>query len=189
VDFETIFGKPPVFETERLHLRKLELEDAPDYFQFANDPTVTAATLWDRHMTIDDTINYLKKVIHKFESKQAIRWGIFNKEDRKLIGRTGLISIDQIHEKAEIGYALSSEYWNQGYATESTKEVIRFSFLEVGINRIEARCNYDNVGSYRVLEKLGMSCEGILRQQLKIKGNFIDQRIYAVLKRDFMLSL
>lgn len=92
-------------------------------------------------------------------------------------------------KKQKIGYALSSEYWNQGYATESTKEVIRFSFIEIGINRIEARCNYDNVGSYRVLEKLGMSCEGILRRQLKIKGNFIDQRIYAVLKRDFMLTL
>jgi ribosomal-protein-alanine N-acetyltransferase len=186
MDVDKIFLNPPVFETERLILRKLEMSDAKQYFEFATDPVVSVETLWDRHIAVDDTIHYLQKVMHKFESKQAIRWGIINKLNNNLIGRTGLISIDSVHEKAEIGYALSSEYWNQGIITEATRIIIQYSFLEVGINRIEARCNFNNTGSYRVLEKLGMTCEGTLRSQLKIKGKFIDQRMYSVLRSDYL---
>ncbi|RCW39624.1 GNAT family N-acetyltransferase [Paenibacillus prosopidis] len=186
MDVDKIFLNPPVFETERLILRKLEMSDAKKYFEFATDPVVSVETLWDRHITVNDTIHYLQKVMHKFESKQAIRWGVINKLNNKLIGRTGLISIDSVHEKAEIGYALSSEYWNQGIITEATRKIIHYSFLEVGINRIEARCNYNNTGSYCVLEKLGMTYEGTLRSQLKIKGKFIDQRIYSVLRSNYV---
>lgn len=186
MDIDKIFLNPPVFETDRLLLRKLELSDANDYFEFATDSVVSQETLWDRRITVDDTIRYLQKVMHKFETKQAIRWGIINKLNNKLIGRTGLISIDSVHEKAEIGYALSSEYWNRGIVTEATREIIQYSFLEIGINRIEARCNFNNTASYRVLEKLGMTYEGTLRSQLNIKGKFIDQRIYSVLRSDYV---
>ena len=53
------------------------------------------------------------------------------------------------------------------------------------MHRLEARCNDANPGSYRVLEKLGMTYEGLLRKQLKIKGVYSDQRLYAILKSDF----
>lgn len=56
-------------------------------------------------------------------------------------------------------------------------QIIKLCFQELNINRIEGRCNYDNQGSARTLEKLGMVYEGMLRQQLKIKGIFIDQRM------------
>jgi [ribosomal protein S5]-alanine N-acetyltransferase len=186
MDVDKIFLNPPVFETERLILRKLEMSDANEYFEFASDPLVSTETLWERHITVNDTIHYLQKVMQKYESRQALRWGIINKLNNKLIGRTGLISIDSVHEKVEIGYALSSEYWNQGIITEATRKIIQYSFLEVGINRIEARCNFNNAGSYRVLEKLGMTHEGTLRSQLKIKGKFIDQRMYSLLRSDYV---
>jgi ribosomal-protein-alanine N-acetyltransferase len=186
MDVDKLFSQSPVFISERLILRKLTMDDAEEYFQFASDPLVSVDTLWDRHETLGDTIPYLEKVIHKYDLKQAFRWGIIHRLDNKLIGRTGLISLDPVHEKAEIGYALSSEYWNKGIITEATSEIIKYGFMELGLNRIEGRCNYNNVGSSRVMEKMGMVYEGTLRQQLKIKGKFLDQKLYSILKSDFL---
>ncbi len=181
---ETLFNELPVFETERLLLRKISLDDIQEYYEFASDPIVSANTLWDRHETLEDTINEMDYVMKKFELRRAYRWGIVYKPLNKLIGRTGLISWDVRHQRAEIGFALSSEYWSKGIMTEATKEIITYSFDKLDVNRIEGRCNYNNIGSAHVLENIGMKFEGILRQQLKIKGEFIDQKMYAVLKGD-----
>jgi ribosomal-protein-alanine N-acetyltransferase len=186
MDVDKLFSHPPVFETERLLLRKLGIADAKEYFLFASDPAVSTDTLWDRHDTIEDTIRYLKKVMLKYELKQAFRWGIIDKLNMKLIGRTGLISIDPVHERAEIGFAISSGYWNKGVVSEATSEIVKYCFIELGLNRVEGRCNFNNTGSIRVMEKLGMKFEGTLRQQLKIKGKFIDQRMYSILKGEFV---
>lgn len=183
---DTLFSELPVFETERLILRKLSMNDLEEYFEFASDPTVSVSTLWNKHETIEDTKDYLQRVMDKYESRQAFRWGIIYKPSNKLIGRTGLINWDVMHSKAEIGFALTSQYWNKNIISEATSEVISYGFEKLDLNRIEGRCNYDNMGSARVMEKLGMKLEGILRKQLKIKGTFIDQRLYSILKSDFV---
>ena len=182
---DTLFSEMPIFETDRLLLRQLSLDDVEEYYDFASDPIVSTHTLWDRHETVEDTINEMKKVIDKFELRQAYRWAIVFKPHNKLIGRTGLISWNVHHQLAEIGFALSSAYWNKGIMTEATREILTYSFDTLDVNRIEGRCNYNNIGSARVMENIGMRFEGVLRQQLKIKGEFIDQKMYAILKSDY----
>ena len=102
-----LFLRPPTFETARLQIRKLELSDAADYFELASDPAVSAETVWDPHASMEETVDYLTRVNQRFDMKQAIHWGIVEKSSGKLIGRTGLINVDPVHEKAEIGYALA----------------------------------------------------------------------------------
>ncbi|WP_219835566.1 GNAT family N-acetyltransferase [Paenibacillus sp. R14(2021)] len=181
-----LFTHPPIFETERLLLRRLELTDAPDYYAVASDPLVSETAIWQRHESIEDTLGFLQVTQDKFEAAQAFHWGIIERASGRLIGRTGLFSLDAAHEKAEIGYALSSQYWNQGIVTEASRLIIHYGLREAGLNRIEARCNANNAGSCRVLEKLGMTYEGILRKQLKIKGVFVDQRMYGILGSDLL---
>lgn len=185
MNVELLFAETPVFETERLILRQLDLSDADAYFEFASDPVVSLHTLWDRHETIVDTESYLQSVVDNHKARKAFRWGIIYKPDQKLIGRTGFISWDLRHSHAEIGFAIGSEYWNKGIITEATEEIIRYGFERLGLNRIEGRCNYNNTGSARVMEKLGMKLEGILREQLKIKGTFMNQKMYSILKSDY----
>nr|WP_256702927.1 GNAT family protein [Paenibacillus sp. FSL H7-0326] len=108
-----------------------------------------------------------------------------DKAKNKLIGRTGFIQWNLEHERTEIGFALSRLYWNQGIITEATRLIIEYGFTHLGFNRIEGRCSYNNAGSARAMEKLGMKWEGILRGQLKMKGEFVDQRMYAILRDDF----
>ncbi|WP_138494987.1 GNAT family N-acetyltransferase [Paenibacillus pinistramenti] len=186
MEIEKLFYQSPNFETDRLLLRKLSLADAEDYFRVASNAEVTAQTIWARHTVIEDSINYIQGVLEKYRKREAFHWGIIHKSTGRLIGRTGLIKIDQEHEKAELGYVLSSDYWSQGIITEATKMIIEYGFMELGLNRIEARCNYNNPGSFKVMEKLGMQFEGLLRKQLKIKGQFLDQKLYSILRSDFI---
>ena len=68
-----------------------------------------------------------------------------------------------VHSLAEIAYALSREYWGKGLVTEAVKEVVKHGFEKMNLNRIYARCFVENIGSQKVLEKVGMKFEGILR--------------------------
>lgn len=185
MEVEKLFKDSPTFETDRLIIRKFSMQDANDYFEVASDPIVTSQTTWERHNTIQDSNNYIQRVLDKYIKYEAFHWGVVHKLHGRLIGRTGLIRIDSAHDKAELGYVLSKDYWGQGIITEATEHIMKYGFIELGLNRIEARCNYNNPGSYRVMEKLGMVMEGILRKQLLIKGQYVDQRLYSILKSEF----
>lgn len=185
MNMDQLFDRPPRFETARLQMRLLTLEDVADYYAIASSPVVAAETICRRHETMDDTIGYLQRVKHQYENREAIHWGIVWKETSTLIGRTGLILIDPVHEKAELGYVISDQYWNQGIATEATYPLLNYAFHEIGFNRIEARCNANNRGSYRVMEKLGLTFEGVLRKQLNIQGTYMDQKLYSILKEEY----
>lgn len=102
MDVGKLFSSPPTFETARLRIRRLELSDAADYFELASDPDVSAETVWDRHHSIEETVDYLIRVNQRFDMKQAIHWGIVEKASGKLIGRTGLIHVDPVHEKPRL---------------------------------------------------------------------------------------
>lgn len=186
MNLEKLFSVSPTFETSRLRLRQLLISDIDDYYPLASSHVVTAQTTWDRHTTYDETRNYIHKILQRYEDQEEYHWGIVHRETNRLIGRTGLIRIDPAHEKAELGYVISDQYWNLGITTEATFPILEYGFRELGLNRIEARCNANNTGSYRVMEKLGLTFEGILRKQLKIKGVFTDQRIYSILKDEFL---
>jgi len=180
-----IFDSIPIIETPRLLLRKLGVEDAEEYFSIASNPLAAKHTIWNAHITIEDSISYLSELQAKMDQGQAIHWGIIDQATGTLIGRVGFIHFDTQHSLSEVGFALHCDWWGQGIMSEAALPVIRYGFEELGLNRIEGRCNADNLASERVLLKIGMTFEGILRRQLKIKGVFIDQKMYAILNSDF----
>ncbi|GIP43047.1 alanine acetyltransferase [Paenibacillus sp. J45TS6] len=181
---EVLFTEEPVFETERMILRRLDMDDLEEYFSFSSDPLVSERTLWDRHESTEDTRVFLEKVQRSFVEKIAYRWAVIYKPERRLIGRIGFIHLDEIHSCAEIGYALSSRYWGKGITTEGLQEVIKYGISHMNINRIEGRCNVDNLSSARVMKKVGMQQEGILREKFQIKGEFVDQIQFAMIRKE-----
>ena len=182
---ENIFKELPTLYTKSLMLRKITLEDAQDIFEYAKDPEVTKFVTWEPHKSVDDSMNFLKLVIQKYENNEPSNWGIIYKENNKLIGTCGYDSWVPVHSLAEIGYALSREYWGKGLMTEAAKEVIKYGFEKMNLNRIYARCFVKNIGSQKVLEKVGMKFEGILREQMFIKGTFRDMKIYSILRKEY----
>ncbi|MEK1832372.1 GNAT family protein [Priestia megaterium] len=101
------------------------------------------------------------------------------------MGNCAFIGWSNKHSKAEIGYVLNKTYWGQGFATEALNELIRFGFDVIHLNRIEGGCDIDNIGSEKVMLKVGMQFEGTLRKNEFIKGEFRDTKIFAMLKEDY----
>jgi len=182
---ENIFKELPTLYTKSLMLRKITLEDAQDIFEYSKDPEVTRFVTWEPHKSIDDSINFLKSVIQRYENNEPSDWGIIYKENNKFIGTCGYVLWVPVHSLAETAYALSREYWGKGLVTEAVKEIIKHGFEKMNLNRIYARCFVENIGSQKVLEKVGMKFEGILRKQLFIKGTFRDMKIYSILRKEY----
>lgn len=182
---DEIFGDLPVLETERLRLRKLTPDDAPDIFEYASDPEVTRYLIWSSHRTIDDCRDFITSAMDRYRKRGVAPWGIVHKADRKVIGTCDFITWWPAHARAEIGYALSRTYWGQGIMTEAVRAIIDFGFCVKELNRIQALCEVANVGSARVMEKVGMTFEGILRHYM-IRGKaYRDMKMYSLLRHEW----
>lgn len=89
MNIEKLFAKSPEFETERLLLRRLTLDDTEDYYAFASDPRVSEQTLWNCHETVDDSVQYIQRALDNYETKSVYLWGFVRKDTGHLIGRGG----------------------------------------------------------------------------------------------------
>src|SRR5205814_6531002 len=132
----------------------------------------------------DDAVEFLKRIVPTYEDAgtKEWTWGIVVKENGKLIGGCSIFGEPE-HARAEIGYVIARPYWGQGLVTEAVREMLRLGFDELGLNRIEARCRPENIGSARVMEKNGMTYEGTLREQMFVKGKYWDWKLYSILRR------
>ncbi len=180
-----IFSNLPTIETERILLRKMSLNDAKDMFEYAQDSQVSKYITWYAHHSIQDSKLFLQDTINNYQNNQVSSWGIVHKAEQKFIGTAGFIDWNIEQARAEIGYTLSGKYWGKGYMTEVVNAIIYFGFTTMMLNRIEARCVIENIASARVMEKVGMKYEGILRQCMFIKGKYRDLKIYSILKDEF----
>jgi ribosomal-protein-alanine N-acetyltransferase len=172
----------PTLVTDRLILRKMTPNDAEAVFAYASDPEVTRYVVWETHRSIEDSKALLDLVTSKYESGGEPEWGIVYKGDHRFVGTCGIVSWEPYHARAELGYALSRDYWGRGFVAEAVRAMISFGFKEMNLNRIEARCIAGNTDSARVMEKAGMLYEGTLRQRELIKGEHRDMKVYSILR-------
>jgi ribosomal-protein-alanine N-acetyltransferase len=170
-----------VLETVRLRLRPLGLRDAEDIYDYARDPHVAATTSWTPHPDVAFTRRYIERVLKAYRDGDPAPWGVELRESGRVIGTCGFTEWYHRHGRAALGYALARAHWGRGYTTEAVAAVIRHGFITLQFNRIEAMCLPDNHASARVMEKTGMRYEGLLRQYLRVKGEFVDLKLYAIL--------
>lgn len=183
IEVKDVFEDLPVLETERLVLRKLEMDDLEDIFEYARDPEVAKYTTWMAHTTPNDTSAFLNYVLDLYRNGEVAPWGVLH--ERKLVGTCGFVGWDLDHSRAEIGYALSRKYWGRGLMTEAVVRIISFGFRTMQLNRIQARCEAANVASVRVMEKAGMRFEGVLREHEYSKGRYLDIVMCSILRREW----
>jgi [ribosomal protein S5]-alanine N-acetyltransferase len=183
---ETSLMMSPEITTDRLVLRALALADAPD-----------VARLAGRREVADTTIS----IPHPYSEQQARDWitartgpqsvgketvfAITLKRDRRLIGGVGLREINLVHSHAEMGFWIGVDWWGQGYATEAARAVVGFAFDQLGLNRVYAHHMVRNPASGRVLAKIGMKPEGLLRQCVRKWDVFEDVVILAIVRADW----
>ncbi|MCV2504066.1 MAG: GNAT family N-acetyltransferase, partial [Neisseriaceae bacterium] len=117
--------------------------------------------------------------------KRAIRWGIVLKENNQVIGTCGYHNFQEEHSRAEIGYDLNPDYWQKGYMTEAITAIQKYGFKKLKLHRIEAFIFPDNLASRKLLEKVGLQSEGVLRDYFFEKGRFVDGEIFSILIREW----
>ncbi|MBM7703445.1 GNAT family N-acetyltransferase [Metabacillus iocasae] len=176
----------PTLETKRLRMRKLTMEDAKDIFLYGSDNQVTRYVTWDTHENIEESEKFVQYALAQYEKKQLAPWGIERKEDGKMIGTIDFVSWNKKHGSAEVGYAISREYWGHGYVPEALQTLLELGFNEMELVRISARCLKENEQSKRVLEKVGMAYEGLIRKGMHLKGEYRDLCMYAILKEEYV---
>lgn len=177
-----------ILETERLILRPLDLHDAPVIQVLASHPDIAATTLNIPHPYPAGAAEaFIQSLIDKRDSSPDIELGITRKADHLLIGKISLRP-DKRHQRAEIGYWIGVPYWNQGYTTEAARRLVDYGFAELGLRRIYASYFSHNIASRRVMEKVGMSYEGTLRQHIERFGRFYDLGYCGILRSEWEQS-
>lgn len=175
----------PRLETERLILRKITLDDAKDIFEYAHQIEVSEFLLWSPHQSIQDSINFIKFAEDKFVNDGWIIFGIELKEKSKLIGTIDIRGWKEVNNCADTGYVISKPYWNKGITTEALRTVIKFCFEELHLNRLEAHCEEENIGSWHVMQKCGMKYEGTLREKVYVKEKYRSMKMYSILRSEY----
>jgi RimJ/RimL family protein N-acetyltransferase len=169
--------------TARLKLRPLTERDIPAHYAVFSDPEV--ARYWSREPWSDiaQAEESVKAIMAAAADGSEARFGIELLSTGELIGNVGLHHFFEQNRRCEIGYALASRFWGQGLATEALRAAIRYGFEALNLNRIEADIDPRNIGSSRVLEKLGFRKEGYMPERWIVFGEFADTVNYGLLKR------
>lgn len=170
--------KFPVIETERLILSQLEEKDIPlivEYLQHRIYSDLTSNIPYP--YTEKDARFWLKMSKEAFENNAGYTFGIRDKEDR-IIGAIGLHDRDD--DKAELGYWIGMPYWSKGLVTEAAKAMIHFGFNQLGVHKIFATHLPHNPASGKIMKKIGMEQEAVLKQEIKKDGEYFDLVMYSV---------
>jgi [ribosomal protein S5]-alanine N-acetyltransferase len=185
MQIEEVYADLPRLETDRLILRKITLDDAEDMFAYGSIDEVTTYVTWNKHQTLADTKQFIDFILGQYENKRIAPWGIELKETGRLIGTIDFVSWNTNHKISEIGYVITPDCWGNGITTEAAKELIKFGFSKMDLVRIQARCFTENIGSERVMEKAGMTFEGIIRKGMLVKGKHQDLKMYSILLEEY----
>ena len=173
-------------ETSRLQLQEVTEEQIEKFFQLHSYPEVDEFNT----MGIPKDIQTTRDIMHTAlqdqsqEPRQKYCWAVYQKQDHEFIGELGFKVSGPKYRRGELHYLLVPSFWGQGYATELVKRLIVFGFDQLNLHRIEAGVATKNAASIRVLEKAGMTREGLHRKILPIRGNWVDNYHYAILESD-----
>ena len=138
---------------------------------YAQDSVVTRYLIWRPHKNIQETKRFLADCAVAWEGYVRFPYVITLKQSGAVIG---MIEIRINDFKADVGYVVARPHWGKGLATEALRSLVEWAFRQESIYRVWALCDVENQASWRVLEKVGMQREGVLRRQI-VHPNISDE--------------
>ncbi len=150
------------FETDRLIIRKPFINDYKAvYNNWANDPEITRYLTWRIHASSDETRRFINQCIEDWTDGIRFPFIICLKSSDEIIG---MIEFRVDIFICEVGFVLCKKYWRNGIMTEALNKLLYHFLSFESIYRVQAYCDIDNIGSFRLLQKAGMKNEGILHR-------------------------
>lgn len=182
-NFNLLLVKHSQMESERIILRPVSLDDAEDMYEYTSDEETTHF-IYEPHKDLEQT----KSVIANYFVKEPIgKYAMELKESNKMIGAIEF-RVHEWNKSGELGFTLNRHFWGNGYMTEAGKLLLGLAFDVLGLERVYAAHEVKNSASGKVLNRLGMKCEGILRKSEMIKGALVDSAYYSILKEEYLES-
>ena len=172
--------EPMELRTERLLLRPYRLADVDDVFEYAREPEF-ARYIMDVPCTRRNAEEFVARyVLTSWDTNPAFAI----EYDSKVVGEVAL-RIRQPDEIAELGYNITRAHWGKGLGPEAARAVVDCGFTTYELAKVYATANLCNVQSQRVMEKLGMTREAVLRSHAKLRGELVDEVYYGILREDW----
>jgi RimJ/RimL family protein N-acetyltransferase len=174
--------------TQRLTLRRFRTTDAPVLAAYRSDPEVARYQSWDAPFPLLRA----ETAVANFMASDPDRPGWFQyavelADGQRLIGDVAVHLHDNLMQ-AEIGFTVAAAYQRRGFAVEAVTAVLDRLFREQGLHKVAGECDARNKPSAALLERLGFTREGLLREQTFLKGEWTDDLIYGLLAGEWLNS-
>ncbi len=176
---------PVTIAGPRLTLREFTTDDLEATLPLVSDDRVTS------HLSFDSkdreaATRYLAAAIERAHQspRPDFYLAVTENDGGALVGfvRLGLTGVNA----ADLGYAIRHDRWGRGYATEASRQIMRWGFTACGLHRIQAACGPDNLASQRVIAHIGMTHEGRIRDHVFTNGAWRDSLTYSVLEHEWV---
>ncbi|MBE1162910.1 GNAT family N-acetyltransferase [Dyella acidiphila] len=174
------------FNTARLRLDGLRESDAGSLFQYRSDPAVARYQGWCPAST-DEALDFIRtQQSISFDVPDSwLQLAIRLSDDDRLIGDLGLHLPADADGSYEFGVTLAPAFQGRGYAREAVGALLDFLFRTHGAHRVHASIDPRNLASAALLRSLGMRQEAHFRESLKMRGEWVDDVIFALLAREW----
>ncbi|WP_078381135.1 GNAT family N-acetyltransferase [Sutcliffiella halmapala] len=170
-------------ESRNLILRQFTYEDWNEVHTYASLSEVYQYQPWGPN-TEKDSQNYVQEILQSYVMNPQTRFAyvVIHKETKLFVGAIELHL--SVGKKAELSYVLHPKWWGQGYATEAAELLVNDGFNRLKLNEICATCDTRNLGSARVLEKIGMTFQKTITKHLLIRDGWRDSKFYSLRKEE-----
>jgi ribosomal-protein-alanine N-acetyltransferase len=173
-------------ESKRLYLKEIGWDDLENIHQLHSFPEVDEFNTLGIPKNIGETRENIRTAIEAQQkaNRKSFVWKVIQKAKNEFSGLAGLtLSLDRF-KLGEIYYLIKPDFWGMGLATEVAQTLISSGFNDFHLHKVEAGVATENERSIRVLEKVGMTREGLRRKILPIRGVWKDNYHYAIVEDD-----
>ena len=168
--------------TERLVLRQMTINDAPQIMVLRSDERILQYLLISKCLNEEQALQFIDKINNSVSKGESYYWGIAQKnEEDKLIGTICIWNISEENSSAEIGFVLHPDCQGIGLMNEAVQTVLDFCFSELKLHSLEAEVHPDNLASKKLLKKQGFVKEAYLKENVSFTDRSVDTELYSLI--------
>ncbi len=176
----------PFIEGERIDLVAQSSKWINLHSKWNNDPQVRHYARTIMPHTLEDIKKWFEPSPQR-GARDAVFFTIYHKKDKRPIGTIAFVRIDWINRNALVfGIIGEKEYWGKGIVVEAAKLLINYGFTELNLHKINARVFDPNKRSLRAAEKIGFKRVAIMKEQLYVDGEYVDEHLFSLFKKDWI---
>ena len=176
----------PTLKTEKLVLRPFRIEDAPLVQKYAGDHKIAEMTGTIPHpYSLEMAKEWIPLHKQNWETKRSLTLAMVPVNTSEIVGCVSLI-FSMNHRRAELGYWVGVPHWGNGYCTDASRAIVQYGFDNLEIDKITSAHMTKNPASGKVLQKIGMQKEGLLRKQMVRLGQAEDLVVFGLFRDEFI---